>query len=320
MICLWKAETPVMDIDTPPAQSEKFTQWRHFDNKTYFRDQIQINPSTFDLWQAQEQQAMEALQIKNYDNQQTIRLELVFHFLHSSDTTTILKELAYQLEVLNRDFSQLQIPEKDVRDPDGAFRALADNPNIEFVLSATEKEKEALLGVGSIRKSDEPWDCFDLMKDAAGGSPPVDPDRVINIWVVELTKHISSYASLPYTAQELDGIVLDHTYFGQGLQKEYNRGKTLTHLIGNYLGLYDMWGIDQCADDGVEDTPIHNSPTWGETGHNYISTCGSYPQAMTMNFMDNSPDAFLYMFTRGQVQRLRYMLSPDGPRNHLVPK
>ncbi|MCB0685308.1 MAG: hypothetical protein KDC53_02250 [Saprospiraceae bacterium] len=304
-----------VNFDTPLVeQTIKFPGYRYFDNEIYFRQQQRDNLDTYDLYLKQEQQTAEALKSKSYASGETIQLSLVFHFLHTTDLESIEKELTFQMEALNRDFGQLEVPEKDSRDPDDQYRSLAANPNIQFVLA----DISGGTGIAKVAESVATWDTFDDMKEVSRGSPPIDPDRYINIWVVKMGDYLSSYTSQPYTDKTLDGIVLEDIYFGHGKAEGYDQGKTLTHLMANYLGLNDLWGLSRCQDDGVSDTPIHNSPTWGAPGGHHISTCGPGPRAMTMNFMDNSLDAYLYMFTKGQVERLRYMLSPDGPRYHLT--
>lgn len=317
LICRWE-EGSLINIDTPPVQqTQKFPGYRYYDNEIYFRQQQRDNLSTYELYLNQEQQASDALKSKTYPADERIRLSLVFHFLHSDDVETGTEDLTFQMEALNRDFNQFQVPEKDARDPDDKYRSLASNPNIEFVL-ADVAGTDAPTGVVKITDAVETWGVFDEMKNESRGSPPVEPERYINIWVVKMGDYLASYSSQPYTDKTLDGVVIEDIYFGHGQADGFDQGKTLTHLIANYLGLYDLWGLSRCQDDGVEDTPIHNSPVWGNPGSHHVSTCGTGPRAMTMNFMDNSPDEYLYMFTRGQVERLRYMLCPDGPRYHLT--
>ena len=124
-----------------------------------------------------------------------------------------------------------------------------------------------------------------------------------------------------------DGIVIDYRYFGvqDSTATPYNEGKTLTHLIGNYLNLYDIWGESPCEDDYVDDTPIHNSPNSGldpNTGsgsmaYQHVSTCPGEAVEMVMNFMDNTRDNMLYMFTKDQRQRMHACLAENGPRGSL---
>jgi Secretion system C-terminal sorting domain len=90
-------------------------------------------------------------------------------------------------------------------------------------------------------------------------------------------------------------------------------------LVGSYLGVNELWNEKTpCGDDGVEDTPIHNSPTYQWDNYKHFSTCKGYPVKMTMNLMDNTDDVALYMFTEGQKMRIQAMVSKDGARGKLA--
>ena len=95
-----------------------------------------------------------------------------------------------------------------------------------------------------------------------------------------------------------------------------NEGRTLTHEIGHYLNLRHIWGDGRCRqDDFVEDTPASDGPNYG---------CPSYPTVncksadMTMNYMDYTDDACMYMFTDGQRNRMRAIFQPGGARASML--
>jgi hypothetical protein len=119
-----------------------------------------------------------------------------------------------------------------------------------------------------------------------------------------------------------DGVVINARYFGikNDRNDPFGRGKTLTHLVASYLGLYELWNsLEPCFDDRVYDTPVHNDPNAGAgIEGRHVSTCYGHELEMYMNFMDNTEDSLLCMFTRGQVLRMQGMLSEGGPRNGLV--
>ena len=95
-------------------------------------------------------------------------------------------------------------------------------------------------------------------------------------------------------------------------------GKTLTHLVGSYLGLTELWGKGRCQDDRVADTPVHNAPNHRCPGKGHLTFCEKGAYEMTMNFMDNTYDQCMYMFTNGQALRMQAVLSPDRPRSLLA--
>ena len=132
-----------------------------------------------------------------------------------------------------------------------------------------------------------------LLMEATGGSTTWDSEKYLNIWVVSFPDSISGYAQMPAGPAVTDGIVIDARYFGKKGTTDkdfpYTEGKTLTHLLGSYLNVYELWSkTRQCGDDGVDDTPIQNAPTLGCVDYRHVSTCDGNPVAMSMNFMDNT--------------------------------
>ena len=87
----------------------------------------------------------------------------------------------------------------------------------------------------------------------------------------------------------------------------YNLGRTLSHELGHFFSLYHTFGNDQCNDqntDYVNDTPqckgFGGCAIAGE-----ILGCISGEKSLTVNYMDYTQDACMYMFTAGQVTRIR---------------
>ncbi|MCU0351765.1 MAG: zinc-dependent metalloprotease [Flavobacterium sp.] len=87
----------------------------------------------------------------------------------------------------------------------------------------------------------------------------------------------------------------------------YNLGRTLTHELGHYFNLNHTFSStcanSNCSNQGdrVCDTPPSDSPTFGCPGSGVTFKCETV--TMTMNFMDYTNDACMYMFTEGQAQR-----------------
>lgn len=87
----------------------------------------------------------------------------------------------------------------------------------------------------------------------------------------------------------------------------YNKGRTLTHELGHYLNLYHIWENDDeysCANDFVSDTPLHDTANEGCPPAGHTSLCAGNNVEMTMNYMDYTNDACMYMLTAGQVTRM----------------
>lgn len=246
-----------------------------------------------------------------------VTLEVVFHILYSAEEKELKDQIKDQLRHLNRDFASMNPPSTHPNDPLGRYMPLATNPKIHFRLPQSKELKDGIV-VAEARDNSK-WLDFDDMKDPnKEGSAPYDPSEYINVWVVDLPEGMHSYSTSPYQSDDVSGIVISKDFFGVQEKGDhgYVEGKTLTHLMGNYLGLRDLWSdYEDCADDAVEDTPLHNSQVEGCPEYKHITTCYTDEEvpSMTMNYMNNTDDACQFMFTEGQVRRMRSVLLTARP-------
>lgn len=253
-----------------------------------------------------------------------VDIGLIFHILYTNDSRIAESVIQSQLEALNRDFGIPELSDGHVNDPRGEYLRISADTKIKFHLGDVPDTEIELQGVAQLGNSRTQWSAYDAMKDPnRGGSKAIAPDRYLNIWVVDLANELQSYSTSAYFPDGLSGVVLDHRFFGEQrtTAHDYTQGKTLTHLIGSYLGLRELWSlIEECGDDGVSDTPIHNTLNIGCPEYQHISMCGDGEIEMTMNFMDTSDDACKMMFTRGQVERMHAMIKvvyPSLPAQNL---
>ena len=232
-----------------------------------------------------------------------VKIPLVFHILQNDRAkNNTLPQVRAQVEVLNRCFA-------------GQARS-----GISFELAGTGKGRNRKSAVFHYPAGRNQWGTDDAVKHTVhGGADALFPRKCMNIWVCDLEGNKSGYAQMPGGPTATDGIVIDRSYFGLNNYENpyYNGGKTLVHLVGNYLNLNDLWGPETCSDDGISDTPIHNTPTRGCPTCLLYSGCNGKERMMTGNYMDNTDDACLNSFTKGQVERMRSTLSEGGPREEL---
>jgi len=255
---------------------------------------------------------------------QPVTLPIVFHIMNSQSGQPLVSEaqIQSQIEALNRDFNNEDYAIRHLADTREGFSSLVADMEISFCLADHAINGQSVSAVHYVNPLQGTWPADNTIKDPnAGGIAPWDPGHMVNVWVATLEEGISGFAQMPGGPSETDGIVIDYRFFGNqdSTNSPYNQGKTLTHLMGNYLNLYDMWGQQElCSDDKVDDTPIHNGPNYGCPTYMHVTSCGDHPVEMTMNFMDNTDDPCMYMFTHGQKLRVHTLFAPNGAREMLV--
>lgn len=229
------------------------------------------------------------------DGMGTINIPVYVHVVYPNASSINDSQIQSQMNVLNNDFRNTNVDQL----PDGTtFENDATDAGFSFTLAGTFRHNDD-------RSS---WGTNDAVKAAY---PPVTPETHLNIWVCNIGGGILGYAQFPGGNLATDGIVVGGDYFGitSGV---YGGGRTTTHEIGHYFNLRHIWGDGRCnRDDFVEDTPKSDRSNGG---------CPSYPTThckspdMTMNYMDYTYDACMYMFTDGQRNRMRAIFAPGGSR------
>ncbi|HEX5651477.1 MAG TPA: zinc metalloprotease [Chitinophagaceae bacterium] len=262
---------------------------------------------------------VEAFTRQALDNPQSYRLvdgvieiPVVFNILYRTATENISDaQVNSQIDVLNEDF---QATNQDMANTPAIFQpVLAGAVGVRFVIDQVNRKY-------SNKRS---WSIMteEMKFTSSGGLNAVDPATKLNIWVVNKMTYqgrtILGYAQFPGGNPATDGVVLGYNFTGRTgyVSSPYNKGRTATHEVGHWLNLRHIWGDATCGNDQVNDTPQHNTSNGGCPAYPHYSTCAGKPVEMTMNYMDYTYDACMYMFTAGQKNRMLTVFASGGARN-----
>ena len=227
-----------------------------------------------------------------------------------------------QIDILNEDFQKLN---SDTTYIPVDFQGVAINTDIEFCLATIDPQGNPTNGI--VRVVDGTHSNHSQSQAAAMKAlSQWDPQKYLNIWIpMQLSGGLLGYATFPsslVSSPHLDGIVIsgEHTAGQTCAQAPYDLGRTATHEIGHWLGLYHTFqggcagmSPSDCATQGDEvcDTPPVQSSSFGCPSLTQ-NTCAETPTDMidqTVNYMDYVDDRCMVMFSAGQADRMHATLN-----------
>jgi len=226
----------------------------------------------------------------------TLTIPVIFHILYNEDAERVSEAQIYnQLDALNRDFGFTSSSFTHEALTQEGFDAVSNHIGIEFCLPQFGSDSIAINYYPVARKD---WQFDNAMKNTTTqGVLPWNPQQFLNIYIVDLhdTLAVAGYAQMPGAADSTDAIVIDYRFVGNA-EAPYDMGRTLVHLVGNWMGVYSIWGVDD----------------------QHLSSCqhDKLVVEQTMNFMDSSDDACLSMWTTGQ--KYRFFAFLQAARGNLI--
>jgi PKD repeat protein len=267
---------------------------------------------------------------------QIITIPIIVHVIHNGEAVgqganISAAQVQSQLTVLNEDFRRKNA---DAVNTAAAFKSVAADIEIEFCLAKLDRSGKVMAEPGIDRYNGRKTSWTSSEIDANLKPFTVwDPDKYFNIWVVNDvssgTAKLAGYAQFPIqsnlegippgaTGASTDGVVIWNKAFGKGasfdLASGTDKGRTLTHETGHWLGLRHIWGDGDCADDFSADTPPQASESRGcQVGR---VSCGNVN--MVQNYMDYSNDACTNLFTLKQKERMRTVMENSPRRSSLL--
>ncbi len=265
--------------------------------------------SRMDAFEEHDKTSIRNGMVARINAQGKIEIPVVVNVLYRTNSENISDaQIQSQIDVLNEDFNKTN---SDASSIPSLFSGIAADVDIQFVLHATNRKYS---NKRSWRTND------DMKKSSKGGIDPTDPSQYLNMWVVNSMTSgggtILGYAQFPGGNSATDGVVIGYNFFGRTgvLSAPFHKGRTATHEVGHWMNLRHIWGDATCGNDFVDDTPSHNTANYGCPVYPHASTCSSNPTEMTMNYMDYTDDACMYMFSEGQKNRMLAIFTAGGAR------
>lgn len=281
--------------------------------------------------------------------QSIFNIPVIVHVIHNNETLNSASatsggnlnaaQIQDQINILNKDFNGLNA---DTNLIPSAFKPALGKFQINFCLAVVNPTGGILAepGIDRINRVAKGWNALPYNQSYINSTVKPnsiwDPNKYLNMWVLDLGSGLLGYATFPNPGTSglsgisgatgtstNDGVVILNTSFGSiGTAQfgSYNKGRTATHEIGHWLGLRHIWGDGNCATDYCNDTPPAQAANYGCPSHPYkLGTCtGNTTGEMTMNFMDYTDDACMYMFTMDQKNRAQLILTNSSIRAALI--
>jgi PKD repeat protein len=264
-----------------------------------------------------------------------VTIPIIVHVVHNgepigSGTNLSQAQVQSQIEVLNEDFR------RKAGTPGFNSSSVGADIEIEFCLSPLDENGKTMAeqGIDRYNGGKSSW-VQDEIEGTLKSTTIWNPNLFYNIWTLKFGGASSSllgYAQFPDQSglsglnvtggpASTDGVVIQYSSFGSAdkgsfpvMKAPYNKGRTLSHETGHWLGLRHIWGDGNCADDFVSDTPPAASASSGcPTGR---FSCGA--TNMIENYMDYTNDVCMNIFTNGQKTRIQAVIESSPRRKSLI--
>ncbi len=226
-------------------------------------------------------------------------IQTVFHVVNADIPDA---QIESQLDILNEDFLALT----------GTPGAPGPNSKVRFVFASIDPEGKPTNGINRVSEN------LSLAIGAPGRQTKSqlawNTMAYFNFYVGNIDNGILGYATFPAqdAGQGPDGVVVGTNYFGRdSADPTYNQGRTATHEVGHYLGLFHTFqggcSNTYSSGDRLVDTNPHQSQTFGcPTGA--TGGCAGGELDPITNYMNYTDDTCMTEFSPEQVNRMRCSL------------
>jgi hypothetical protein len=259
-----------------------------------------------------------------------ITIPVVVHVIHSGQTIGIAPNISdaqvqSQITVMNEDYRKMAGTPGDNANPVGV------DTKIQFALAQQDPNGNPTDGIDRVSFCQDSWTDTDVdltVKPATIWNPAL----YLNMWSVQFTDiTLLGYAQFPDASgllglnasggsADTDGVVSNYSTFGSSdygtflLDAPYDKGRTMTHEVGHWLGLRHIWGDAPCGDDFCADTPVHHDNNFGCPS---VVNCDANGNEMVENYMDYTDDLCMNVYTQNQKDRIVTIMNNAARRSTL---
>lgn len=261
-----------------------------------------------------------------------ITIPVVVHVIYDGEAIGIAPNITdaqvqSQITVMNQDYRKMLGTPGYNTNPVGA------DTQIQFELAKQDPNGNPTNGIDRVSLNQPSWSDIDI-EATLKPSTIWDPTFYMNMWSVKFTDNtLLGYAQFPDGSglgglstsggtSNTDGVVSNYDVFGSNtyndgsflLDATYNKGRTMSHEVGHWLGLIHIWGDTPCGDDYCADTPVHHKENYGCPT---VVNCDATGNEMVENYMDYTDDACMNIFTQNQKDRITTIINNASRRSSL---
>ncbi len=291
-------------------------------------DPKRLTDAEFEAWLAPLIEEYKIAQTLSSQSGDIITIPVVVHVIHNGDAygtneNITDEQVESQITVMTQDFRRMIGTPGFNNNPVGA------DTQIQFALAKVDPNGNPTNGINRVNLCQASWSTNEI-NAIVKPSTIWDPNLYMNMWSVNFSDpDLLGYAQFPNAsglpglnasggAANTDGVVAGYRYFGSSdltigqFQPPFDKGRTMTHEVGHWIGLRHIWGDGGCSvDDFCADTPITGSPNYGCPSG--INSCPAPGIDMIQNYMDYTNDNCMNIFTQNQKDRMVVIIN-NAPR------
>lgn len=292
-------------------------------------DPKRFTNTQFEAWLAPLIEQYKSNQTLSSESGGIITIPVVVHVIHNGDAygtneNITDEQVQSQITVMNQDFRRMMGTPGFNSNPVGV------DTQIQFALAKVDPNGNPTNGINRKNLCQASFSTNQI-NSSVKPATSWDPSQYMNMWSVNFTdSSLLGFAQFPNASglqglnssggsANTDGVVAGYAFFGSSaitsgqFQAPFDRGRTMTHEVGHWIGLRHIWGDGGCGvDDFCADTPVAGSPNFGCP--NGTDSCPSSPGVdMIQNYMDYTDDLCMNIFTQNQKDRMVVIMN-NAPR------